>query len=705
MVPMAHLMLRNAPQPVGCPADLVVEFAEELARCGNYLQARKALDECGTYLKVTEEVRRVWSMLVDAAFRAGPKGREIVPTALQPTFDEVFLALQAVSEGDDEAAHRLVRDISRNCPFAEWKLFIRGLSAYYQGDDERALNNWSRLDPERWPWQRAAAFRSQIDPEFVRRLPRLKQRQIGAAAKRLERDPLVIALTTLRDCWRRSPHDVLSSWPVIQQVLPLLQQRHPEEVNRLKRIVYWEIVEHGNPADIAKAARLFGDPDDPDIERFSALAVERTDTPWFANPHWERFLTKLDAVSDLTPEERRRLEAMIWIRLGNLQVRFMLELAQIDDVSPLIRSLKSLIGNAQGDPLDCFDLAVKADPHWPSAHRARVATLARSGRIPEALSALDDLLAQFPDDWEAIRRGARWYQRLGDAARATEMWERALRIHPLDREARESWTVAQWQRAVQLASERAYDSAVAVLQEATRFPTTSFAPFHRLAPAIAELRQGRMNAVRLVQQLEESTGEARVIALGWLWTWANLLQAPPPSRRPLKLRWDQLVNHCSPTAGELIGMARLWRMVSQLGADYRGSKSNDRRIREYLKRHLRNLAHEEVILEIGTELGQSKEWAMLRELAGEWQALLPNSAVPLILWLEAERAHPHRGWSDTRVRMLLSETRTRLQSMPAGPLRHALHQRWQSLIGDAGGMPNQPADSAEWDCEDQEDRP
>ena len=60
-------------------------------------------------------------------------------------------ALQAVEKGQDETAVELLNTIPRTSPAADWKLFVRGLIAFYQNDSERVSANWQRLSPARAP--------------------------------------------------------------------------------------------------------------------------------------------------------------------------------------------------------------------------------------------------------------------------------------------------------------------------------------------------------------------------------------------------------------------------------------------------------------------------------------------------------------------------------------------------------------------------
>ena len=73
-------------------------------------------------------------------------------------------ALDGLDAGDEGAALAALGDVPRNSPFAEWKLFVRGLAAYYRHDDEAMRANWDRLAPDRFAARLAAPLRRLADP-------------------------------------------------------------------------------------------------------------------------------------------------------------------------------------------------------------------------------------------------------------------------------------------------------------------------------------------------------------------------------------------------------------------------------------------------------------------------------------------------------------------------------------------------------------
>ena len=58
-------------------------------------------------------------------------------------------ALEALTTSDEARALDGFRDVARSSPFADWRVFARGLAASRRGDDAEARSHWDRLDPTR----------------------------------------------------------------------------------------------------------------------------------------------------------------------------------------------------------------------------------------------------------------------------------------------------------------------------------------------------------------------------------------------------------------------------------------------------------------------------------------------------------------------------------------------------------------------------
>src|SRR5204862_1272396 len=128
----------------------------------------------------------------------GQAGRDALPEALRPQFDLVTQAFAHAEAGRDEEARAALQGVGLQSPFLEWKVLLRGLLAYYQNDDARALENWQRLDPQRLPARLAAPLRYLIDPPYREALPPDAQAALRKKSDRLVGSGLVQPMRTLQ---------------------------------------------------------------------------------------------------------------------------------------------------------------------------------------------------------------------------------------------------------------------------------------------------------------------------------------------------------------------------------------------------------------------------------------------------------------------------------------------------------------------------
>ena len=65
--------------------------------------------------------------------------------------------IQLLAQKEWDALDQTVKQITRKSPFAHWRLFLTGMSAWYQGDEESARKFLSKLDPGTVPGKKARA--------------------------------------------------------------------------------------------------------------------------------------------------------------------------------------------------------------------------------------------------------------------------------------------------------------------------------------------------------------------------------------------------------------------------------------------------------------------------------------------------------------------------------------------------------------------
>ena len=157
-------------------AEVCLARAAQLQRDGCLEQARAVYDEfqslgvCPPGLQPRVAELRIRLGVLAASGGGAPLPAQLDPPTLLQLADEALLhprriapaygelkqqaelvrqALQAIERGAESEAWELLKNVPLKSPYADWKLFARGLAAHYAGDSERRAANWDRLDSQR----------------------------------------------------------------------------------------------------------------------------------------------------------------------------------------------------------------------------------------------------------------------------------------------------------------------------------------------------------------------------------------------------------------------------------------------------------------------------------------------------------------------------------------------------------------------------
>ncbi len=114
--------------------------------------------------------------------------------AWREDFERILAALRAVGEERFGESGECLRPVGRQSLFAEWKLLIRGLLAFYEGERERAEKFFATLDPLGVPGKAARPFVDLLGDSAARRgLSEVRLALIGEALGLTEREAAALA--------------------------------------------------------------------------------------------------------------------------------------------------------------------------------------------------------------------------------------------------------------------------------------------------------------------------------------------------------------------------------------------------------------------------------------------------------------------------------------------------------------------------------
>jgi len=143
--------------------------------------------------------------------------RELLSAEFQAEATRVGEALNHVHLGDFATASNLLKDIARTSMFADWRLFVRGLISFYQGDLENARQNWSRLDRSRRPSRIAVAlFHAESIEKLWEGADQPDPKQVNAVREMRLRPALIIEAKRIASYKHRDPQVVFSVSQVAQ---------------------------------------------------------------------------------------------------------------------------------------------------------------------------------------------------------------------------------------------------------------------------------------------------------------------------------------------------------------------------------------------------------------------------------------------------------------------------------------------------------
>lgn len=464
-------------------------LAELRADLGDHARAMQLLDQ----VPDSNARPRILGRVADRAIREGPAGKEMLPADLRPQFDLVRQAFADYEAGRDEPAREKLSGIGLTSPFLEWKLLLRGLMAWSANESARAVENWSRLSPDRLPAKLAEPFRVISDKSYAATLPANRMAAMSRQAETL--------MGGVADGLRRLRKQLSNDETIPQAietarvVVPELKRVAPELLPRLSNIVYWTLVGCGQPEDLPRFNRVFGPPpDDPQFFRLQAMVMESMQRLDQAHGFWAKYEDWIAKTPARWPgDQGMRARALVMERMGRLARDWRQD--EGGDEDDLFGFFEFFERNQRRPPRtrtplrptpeECFRKAGELAPDWV---KPAMELLREYSDSPErAYPAVAEVLARFPNDLKVLECAADFYEQIGDMVKAHECIKRALAANPLDRDLREQASNLALHEARRRGADKEYDGARAALREAADLKGGADTPAVRALAAAIEL--------------------------------------------------------------------------------------------------------------------------------------------------------------------------------------------------------------------------
>ena len=572
----------------------MAEVLEGLARCGEFATVRNlygSIEDPVVHAKLTE-------ILADEAVRQGKGGANNLDSALRSQHTAILDASALIEKGADEQAKEKLQAIGLKSPFLQWKLFLRGLSAYYQQDDERAIENWQRLDSTRWPFKLAAPLRFGIDQAFAKQQSPETQTFLRSKADAITSGITVQMLRKLQTTIG-NPELLPNAFRTAATIAPQLRSESPAIFQRLANCFYWAIIHHGEPGDVNDYKKIFGaHPDDPKLARLEALACEDRGIMGEAHTFWQTFEKSVASNPNLPKEHKDHIRALVWQRMGE-NADNMPDPDELDDLGlpfgmPKPKPLKP-------SAAECYEKSLQLAPDLTSSYVDLFHHYRRKDKPEEADRIARTLLERNPNHVLMLEEFGDFLMETEAYEEALELFNRAMKCSPLEKRLREKVATAQMYFARSLAEAGEFEEA-RELYKAT-LAIMDKRQHYSVLCKMAALEFKAKNADRaeeLIAEAEAMQENRMALVFSML---VECIRAKLTKIKPrFHKEFDALLKE-SPTPERAVVLANASAGYKAAGVKYYGQQTHEKKIRTYLDKAHKLKYSEEQLREICFALG------------------------------------------------------------------------------------------------------
>jgi tetratricopeptide (TPR) repeat protein len=410
-------------------------------------------------------------------------------------------ALEALAtRGDGSDALAGLRDVARNSPFADWRLFARGLAAFHRGEDADARANWDRLDPNRAASRIARGLTGATEHVPLDSPPSPK---LEAQERRAFGEPVLGPLRELGDLVAQG------LWPeAVRKLVPVrlaLRRLDPALAVRLTQALYPLVIEEATGLgyhegqDLLKGFTRAAEPlpIDPRWNRLWALAWEGPQGhPEEAAPFWRKFIDDLEASPAIQADERPLARALVLTHRGRDWARFAQDIDPPEERGPR-RKVDEEAMEARRMAVTLFEESLSLSPSHRATYQALMDVYEDDGQTDKAAGVAERLLKALPDDFDTLEFLTNYHDKRDEPTKALEFALRARKLKPLD----QNVLMSEWACRAVLARHHAlkarFDDARSELDAAAKLrPEIAGSPNFSARKACLEIKAGALEAAK-----------------------------------------------------------------------------------------------------------------------------------------------------------------------------------------------------------------
>lgn len=613
-------------------------LAVQLAR-GGLLAKATALAEPTLHPAITAH-------FADWAVRT--RNRDALPEPLRPQYDAVTTAFLHYTAGKDDPAREALNAVPLSSPLIEWKLLVRGLIAWSTGDDPRAVENFTRLSADRWPFRLAAPIRAKIDPAFSSSHPIAAQQfqglNAGGLAGKLRKVQTELA----------GKKKLGAAFKAAEAAVNAIKTAAPPLLPRLANCFYHVIARQGEQDDLARYRKLFGaPPDDPAFHKLEALVFEEIGEKEIALQRWAAFEGWLSGYPAGWPAAvADRARAVVLNRMGGIAADLEDEANDPDPFDIDLGGFFAPAGRKRAgkrkpiDPSVYLKRAIELAPEWEPPTRELFNRAVLLGKAADAEAAARDHLRHNPQSVFFLNALGTLLFKQGRAAEGLDLRKRALALNPLDAMARHFAAAAHLAHARRVSIAGKPADGLAALNADEELVRTEMRPSYFALRATLFRKLGEKEKAAEDEATALAIPGARLTVRLYLHVNAVLLKLKPADKSAASKAFTAALAE-QPDPKEANMLVAGWDVFHHEGLTYTGQKTQEKKIYDAMVRAADGTGPEVEFEGLTVILNSRDQHTLVRKLAPKLAKRFQRNPVFPFCLAEAELAKTRGGYKVT----------------------------------------------------------
>lgn len=343
-------------------------------------------------------------------------------------------ALEYVSREEFDDALDVIRNIKKKSIFSHWKLYIKGMIAFYKEDDIKAKGAFVILPDNSVPQRAADAFLLIIDDGNLEKLNDKELYHASNMACTLTGLSGVAKSVSRADyLWRHGRYG--DSYKYLSDKLPDFPIEGISLAALLTQFFYTSIFIIPEPVKYKFVRFLIDDCENSEndlngllISRIAAIDIEDGFDDDFIVESWEKFIEKYTKVHG----ENRKLEALVYAHLGEI----FMSMEEPDDLFSRGFENKSQHRNSMS-AVKFLEKSLEYNRRDRDVYFSLLKVYESTEANSNVNNLLDIMIQQFPKDKEILVSAGEACLTRNVCFKASKYLEQALRLDPLDNNTKE----------------------------------------------------------------------------------------------------------------------------------------------------------------------------------------------------------------------------------------------------------------------------